>query len=280
MFRVIDGDVIYDKLVDVITKANFELSRDVEDALWEAYNNEDNENAKIVLDILIKNARIAKEKRIPICQDCGMVVAFVEIGDKVYVKGNLNDLIDRAVSDVYKKNYLRPSVVKDPLRRINTQDNTPAIVHYEIKPGDKLRVYILIKGFGSENASIVKSLLPTVTEEELINEIVNHVKNYGPNACPPLLVGIGIGGTLEKAALLSKKATLRPLKEKNHDPYWAKMEEILLEEINKLNIGPGGLGGKTTALGVHIEVFPVHIAGFTLAINMQCSAIRHGWFEL
>lgn len=280
MFRVITQKEISKKLVKLIEEINFSLPRDVENALVEARKKEDNKNAQIVLDILIENSKIAKEKKIPLCQDCGMVVAFVEIGRKLCIIGSIEDAINNAVRTVYVNDFLRKSVVKDPLRRINTEDNTPAVIHYDIVNGNKLRIYILIKGFGSENASVVKNLLPTISREELMDEIVEHVRLFGPNACPPLIVGIGIGGTLEKAAVLSKKALLRPIGEHNQDPFWASFEDELLERINALGIGPGGLGGKTTALAVNVEIYPVHIAGFTLAINLQCCAVRHGWIEI
>lgn len=280
MFRVITQEEIYKELVKLIEEINFSLPKDVESALVEARKKEDNKNAQIVLDILIENSKIAKEKKIPLCQDCGMVVAFVEIGRELCIGGSIEDVINNAVRTVYVNDFLRKSVVKDPLRRINTEDNTPAVIHYDIVNGNKLRIYVLIKGFGSENASAVKNLLPTISREELMDEIVDHVRLFGPNACPPLIVGVGIGGTLEKAAILSKKALLRPIGEHNQDPFWASFEDDLLERINALGIGPGGLGGKTTALAVNVEIYPVHIAGFTLAISLQCCAVRHGWIEL
>ncbi|ACI18941.1 fumarate hydratase [Dictyoglomus thermophilum] len=280
MFRVITQEEIYKELVKLIEEINFSLPKDVESALVEARKKEDNKNAQIVLDILIENSKIAKEKKLPLCQDCGMVVAFVEIGRELCISGSIEDVINNAVRTVYVNDFLRKSVVKDPLRRINTEDNTPAVIHYDIVNGNKLRIYVLIKGFGSENASAVKNLLPTISREELMDEIVDHVRLFGPNACPPLIVGVGIGGTLEKAAILSKKALLRPIGEHNQDPFWASFEDDLLERINALGIGPGGLGGKTTALAVNVEIYPVHIAGFTLAISLQCCAVRHGWIEL
>lgn len=280
MYRVIKEKEIFYKVSQLIEELNFSLPKEVEEALMEAKEIETNKNAQIVLDILLQNAKIAREKRLPICQDCGMVVAFVEIGKRVHIEGDIEKIINEAVRDVYVNKFLRKSVVKDPLRRINTEDNTPAIIHCEIVDGDKLKIFVLIKGFGSENASVVKNLLPTISKEELMKEVIEHVRLFGPNACPPLIVGIGIGGTLEKAAYLAKKAILRPLKQKNKDSFWGEIEEELLSKINELGIGPGGLGGKTTALAVHIETFPVHIAGFTLAINLQCCAVRHGWVEI
>lgn len=280
MFRVIKVEDIFNKVSQLIEEINFVLPKEVEEALVEAKNKETERNPRIVLDILTENARIAREKKIPICQDCGMVVSFVEIGRKVYIDGDIEEAINKAVREVYLKNNLRKSVVKDPLKRINTNDNTPAVIHYEFVDGDKLRICLLVKGFGSENASVVKNLLPTISKEELIREIVEHVKLFGANACPPLIIGVGIGGTLEKAAYLAKKALLRPLNEKNKDLFWAEIEEELLNRINNLGIGPGGLGGRTTALSVHIETFPVHIAGLTLAINIQCCAVRHGCVEI
>lgn len=280
MYRVIKEEDIFNKVSKLIEEVNFSLPKEIEEAFVEAKNREIEKNPQIVLDILIKNAEIAREKKLPICQDCGMVVSFVEIGKRVCIDGDLDRAINDAVREVYIRNNLRKSIVRDPLRRTNTGDNTPAIIHYEFVDGDRLKIYILIKGFGSENASLVKNLLPTISKEELIKEIVNHIRLVGSNACPPLIIGVGIGGTIEKAAYLAKKALLKPLNEKNKDPFWAEIEGELLNRINDLGIGPGGLGGRTTALSVHIETFPVHIAGLTLAINVQCCAVRHGCVEI
>ncbi|HOJ92253.1 MAG TPA: fumarate hydratase [Dictyoglomaceae bacterium] len=280
MYRFIKSDEIYEKAKELLENIHFNLPKDVISALKKAKENEKNSNAQIVLEILLENAEIAKSKKIPICQDCGIVIAFLDIGQNVCVKGDVEEAINRAIKDVYSKFFLRKSVVRDPMMRINTEDNTPAIIHFNFVPGNKLKLNIMVKGFGSENASIVKNLLPTISEEELTSEIINHIKSYAPNACPPLIIGIGMGGTLEKASYIAKRAVFRPIGERNKDPYYSRLEEMLLEEVNKLDIGPSGLGGKTTALSVNIETYPTHIAGFPLAINMQCCAVRYGSVEL
>ncbi|MCS7201637.1 MAG: fumarate hydratase [Dictyoglomus sp.] len=278
--RIVKGEEIYKLVKKLIEDANFELPSDVLTALMRAKELEENINARIALDILIENAKIAKEKRIPICQDCGMVVIFIEKGEEVFIDGPIEEFLNKAVSEAYLDNYLRSSVVKDPLLRENTKDNTPPIIHWNCVPGKKIRISVMIKGFGSENASTVKMLNPTLSKDEIISEVVDHVKEYGPNTCPPLIVGLGIGGTMEKAIYLSKKAILRPIYSRNKKSHLRELEEELLYKVNALNIGPGGLGGKTTALDVHIEEYPTHIAGLPLAINLQCYAVRFKEIEI
>ncbi|PMQ02499.1 MAG: fumarate hydratase [Dictyoglomus sp. NZ13-RE01] len=274
--RMVNANEIYEKVKELIEYVNFNVRDDVLLEWKRKRNEEENINAKIVLDILIENSQIAKEKKIPICQDCGMVLIFIEKGEDVCIEGPIMDYLNKAVREVYLNNYLRPSVVKDPIIRENTFDNTPPIVHWDYIPGDNLKISVMIKGFGSENASMVKMLLPTTSEEEIINIVVEHVKNYGPNACPPLIIGVGLGGTMEKAVYLSKKAIMRPLFKRNDKEHLRRLEEEILRRVNDLNIGPGGFGGKLTALDVFVESFPTHIAGLPLAVTLQCSAVRWG----
>ncbi|GFR36456.1 fumarate hydratase [Thermobrachium celere] len=231
---------------------------------------------KKILDILIKNSEIAENEKMPMCQDTGMAVVFMEIGQDVHiVGGNLEDAINEGVRQGYIEGYLRKSVVKDPLDRVNTKDNTPAIIHYSIVPGDKIKITVAPKGFGSENMSRLKMLKPADGVEGVKKFVLETVKEAGPNPCPPIVVGVGIGGTFEKAAFLAKKALLRSVDEENKNPYYAQLEKELLEEINKLGIGPQGFGGLTTCLGVNIEVYATHIAGLPVAVNINCHATRH-----
>lgn len=278
--RIVEGKEIYKLVKKLIENANFDLPISILNALKRAKEQEENPNAKIVLDVLIKNAEIAREKRIPICQDCGMIIIFLEKGEEVCIKGSIEEYLNKAVREAYLENFLRSSLVKDPLLRENTNDNTPPITHWEVIPGDKLKISVMIKGFGSENASTVKMLNPTLGKKEIIEEVVNHVKEYGPNACPPLIIGLGIGGTMEKAVYLSKKAVFRDLYERNKKPHLRELEEEILYKVNSLDIGPAGLGGKTTALDVHIEDYPTHIAGLPLAINLQCCVVRFKEIEI
>ena len=249
-------------------------------ALNEAAKNEESPLGRQVLGQLEDNLRIASEDMIPICQDTGMAVVFVEIGQDVHVNGDINEAINEGVRQGYVDGFLRKSVVKDPLIRENTKDNTPAVIHYEIVPGDKLKLTIAPKGFGSENMSRVFMLKPADGEEGVKNAILTAVKDAGPNACPPMVVGVGIGGTFEKCALMAKKALTRPV-DTHSDIEWVKnMEVEMLERINKSGIGPGGLGGTTTALAVNINTYPTHIAGLPVAINICCHVNRHAVREL
>ena len=269
-------EIHVEKVREVIEKlcieANYNLSEDVfkakEDETWTL--------AGDILDKIIINAEIAKNESMPICQDTGMVCVFIEIGQEVHiVGGSLEEAINEGVIRGYHNGYLRKSVVKDPIDRINTKDNTPAIIHYEIVSGDKLKITVAPKGFGSENMSQIKMLKPSDGIEGVKEFIIKVVKDAGPNPCPPMIVGVGIGGTFEKAAYLSKKALIRSIDSKNENKFYSNLEEELLKKINELGIGPQGFGGKTTALGVNIETYPTHIAGMPVAVNISCHATRH-----
>ncbi len=256
--------------------SNCYLNQDIKDALQTAQQNETNQLASEILADIIKNAEIARRDNVPICQDTGMAVFFLELGQDVHiVGGNLYDAINEGVRIGYADGYLRKSVVTDPIRRGNTNDNTPAIIYTEITEGDKLKIAIAPKGFGSENMSAVKMLKPSDGLDGVLDFVTETVRTASGNPCPPIVVGVGIGGTMEKAALLSKKALLRDIRESHPDEYYANIENELLERINNLNIGPQGFGGKTTALGVNIETFPTHIAGLPVAVNISCHVTRH-----
>ena len=268
------------RLTDVIEKlcieANEHLPEDVKCAIKNCRACEDGEIAKGVLDNIIENFTIADTENVPICQDTGMACVFLEIGQDVHFEGGiLEDAIHEGVRQGYVEGFLRKSVVKDPLIRENTKDNTPAIIHYEMVPGDKVKITVAPKGFGSENMSRVFMLKPADGIEGVKNAILTAVKDAGPNACPPMVVGVGIGGTFEKCALLAKKALTRPVNEHSDIPYVKDLEIEMLEKINKLGIGPGGLGGSTTALAVNINTYPTHIAGLPVAINICCHVNRH-----
>lgn len=273
-------EINIEKIEEVVEKlcieSNYNLSKDVFDALSKAKEEETWTLAGDILDKIILNAEISKSESMPICQDTGMTCVFLEIGQDVHiVGGNLEDAINEGVRRGYDKGYLRKSVVKDPIDRLNTKDNTPAIIHYEIVPGDKLKITVAPKGFGSENMSQIKMLKPSDGLKGVKDFIVKVVKDAGPNPCPPMIVGVGIGGTFEKAAYLSKKALIRPIDSKNENKFYADLEEELLLEFNRLGIGPQGFGGKTTAIGLNIETYPTHIAGLPVAVNISCHATRH-----
>ena len=256
--------------------ANYNLSKDVFYSLDKAKREETWSLAEDILDKIIINAKIAKNERMPICQDTGMVCVFVDIGQDVHiVGGSLEDSINEGVRRGYEKGYLRKSVVKDPINRVNTNDNTPAIIYYNIVPGDKLKITVAPKGFGSENMSQIKMLKPSDGIEGVKEFILKVVKDAGPNPCPPMIVGVVIGVTFEKAAYLSKKALIRSIDSKNPNKFYSDLEEELLIKMNELGIGPQGFGGKTTALGINIETYPTHIAGLPVAVNISCHATRH-----
>ena len=237
--------------------------------------------AKEILEKILTNIDIAKKEEMPICQDTGMACVFIEIGQDVHIiGGNLKDAINEGIRQGYNEGFLRKSVVKDPLDRINTMDNTPAIIYYDIVEGDKLKIKVAPKGFGSENMSQLKMLKPADGLEGVKDFVLKVVKEAGPNPCPPIVVGIGIGGTFDKAANLAKKALVRPLNEKNNNEFYANLEKELLKEVNELGIGPQGFGGKTTALAVNIETYPTHIAGLPVAVNINCHVTRHAEIEL
>lgn len=274
--REVSTDEITKNIKEMCIEANYILSDDVKNKIINSAAVENSEIGKKILSQLEENMEIAEREQIPICQDTGMAVVFIKIGQEVHITGgSLEDAINQGVREGYTEGYLRKSVVKDPLIRENTKDNTPAIIHYEIIPGDKVEITVAPKGFGSENMSRVCMLKPADGIDGVKNAVIETVKLAGPNACPPVVVGVGIGGTFEKCALLAKKALTRDINSESSIEYVAELENELLDEINNLNIGPGGLGGKITALGVNIETYPTHIAGLPVAINMCCHVNRH-----
>ena len=266
--------------IDVVEKlcieANQYLPEDVQCAIKGCRSCEDWEIAQGVLDNIITNFEIAKEEHVPICQDTGMACVFLEIGQDVHLTGgSLSEAVDEGVRRGYDKGYLRKSVVGDPVRRGNTGDNTPAMLYTEIVPGGQVKVTVGPKGFGSENMSQIRMFKPSAGLQGIKDFIVEVVETAGPNPCPPMVVGVGIGGTFDKAALLAKKALMRPIDSENPDPYYADLEKEMLEKINELGIGPQGFGGKTTAIGLNIETLPTHIAGMPCAVNINCHVTRH-----
>ena len=274
--REVSTEEIIKNIKEMCIEANYTLSDDVKNKIINSAAVEESEIGKKILNQLEENMNIADSDNIPICQDTGMAVIFIKIGQDVHITGgNLEDAINQGVREGYIEGYLRKSVVKDPIIRKNTKDNTPAVIHYEIIPGDKIEITVAPKGFGSENMSRVCMLKPADGIEGVKNAVIETVKLAGPNACPPVVVGVGVGGTFEKCALLAKKALTRDIDSENSIEYVAELEKELLNEINKLNIGPGGLGGNVTALGVNIETYPTHIAGLPVAVNMCCHVNRH-----
>jgi fumarate hydratase subunit alpha len=274
--REINVSAIIDLVEKLCVDANYNLNTDIKDALGRCLALEESPLAKGVIASMIENSRIAREEQMPMCQDTGMAVVFIELGTEVHISGGgLEEAINEGVRRGYEKGYLRKSVVKDPIDRVNTKDNTPAVIHYSIVRGDTLKIIAAPKGFGSENMSALKMLKPSDGIEGVKSFIIDTVQKAGGNPCPPVIVGAGIGGTMEKCALLSKKALLRPVGSENTDAFWNGIERELLEKINALNIGPAGFGGKTTALCVNIESFPTHIAGLPAAVNIGCHATRH-----
>lgn len=274
--RTINTDIIIDAVRDMCIQANLYLAEDMDKKLRQAAEEEDGALGKQILNQLIENMEIAAEDQTPICQDTGMAVFFVNVGQDLHIEGMaLTDAINEGVRRGYTDGYLRKSVVGDPLIRENTKDNTPAIIHYDIVPGDKLEITIAPKGFGSENMSRVYMLKPADGEEGVKASVLQAVKDAGPNACPPVVVGVGLGGDFELAAKLAKKALTRPAGSHSEHEHIARIETELLDAINKTGIGPGGLGGKTTALAVNIETYATHIAGMPLAVNMCCHVNRH-----
>lgn len=274
--RTIDVAQVTSNIKEMCIEANHFLSKDMEEALQKAQQSEEAPLGRQILEQLRENMQIAGEDMIPICQDTGMAVIFMEIGQDVHFEGGvLEDAINEGVRQGYVDGYLRKSVVKDPIYRENTKDNTPAIIHYEMVPGDQVKITVAPKGFGSENMSRVFMLKPADGIEGVKNAILTAVKDAGPNACPPMVVGVGIGGTFEKCALMAKKALTRSVEEHSSIPYIKELEEEMLEKINRAGIGPGGLGGTTTALAVNINTYPTHIAGLPVAINICCHVNRH-----
>mgnify|MGYP002075387124 CR=1 FL=1 len=274
--RTVQTSKITQAVKEMCMEVNIKLSDDVKEAILEAKDREESQLGKQILGQLEKNMEIAADQSIPICQDTGMTVVFMKIGQDVHFEGGfIGDAVNEGIRQGYEEGYLRKSVVKDPVERINTNDNTPGIIHYEIVPGDEVEITVAPKGFGSENMSRLYMLKPADGIEGIKEAILETVKLAGPNACPPIVVGVGIGGTFEKCALLAKKALTRELNSSSEIPYVKELEEEMLQKINDLGIGPGGLGGKVTALGVNIETYPTHIAGLPVAINICCHVNRH-----
>ena len=277
MIREINVKEIEDKVAELFVRANQILPCSTCSVISKAKENERNPLAQSILGILEENIEAAKELDVPVCQDTGMAVTFIEVGQDVhFVGGDLESAVNRGVARAYLDGKLRCSVVVDPLyQRKNTDDNTPAVLYTKIVPGDKVKITALPKGFGSENMSAVKMFTPAATEDDIVNFVVETVKNAGANPCPPIVVGVGIGGTFERCALISKQALARELDDRNPDPNYAALEEKMLSRINALDIGPQGFGGDTTALAVKIEKYPTHIAGLPVAVNICCHVYRH-----
>lgn len=274
--RTINAEEITKNIKEMCMQVNIDLSDDVKEAVLLAKEKEESPIGRQILGQLEENMQIAKSEQIPICQDTGMTVVFLKIGQDVHIEGGyVEDAVNEGIRQGYKEGYLRKSVVGDPIIRENTKDNTPGIIHYEIVPGDKLEITVAPKGFGSENMSRIFMLKPADGIEGVKQAIVQTVKEAGPNACPPMVIGVGIGGTFEKCALLAKKALTRDLNICSSVPYVKELEEEMLEKVNNLGIGPGGLGGRITAIGLNIETYPTHIAGLPVAVNICCHVNRH-----
>lgn len=283
--REINVNDIASNIKEMCIEANYFLEDDIKNSLFKAEKEETSEVGKSVLNMLHQNLDIAESEMIPICQDTGMAVVFLDIGQDVhFVGGDLTDAVNRGVREGYEEGYLRKSVVEDPVERVNTKDNTPAIIHMNIVSGDKVKITVSPKGFGSENMSRIFMLKPADGLDGIKKAIIETVREAGPNACPPFIVGVGIGGDFEKSAILAKRALTRGLDEESaspyRKPYLDELEKELLEEINKIGLGPAGLGGRKTALGINIETYPTHIAGMPLAINMCCHVNRHKTREI
>ncbi len=272
--REIGVSKIKETVTELCLRANFELRKDILKALKSALKKETSTRAKNILKEIMENAKLAKKKRLAICQDTGLVSIFLEIGNDVAIKGDLEEALHKGVEEAYKKGYLRKSVVDDPLARRNTNTNTPCVIHVDIVKGDRVRISVSPKGFGSENKSAIKMLKPTASVSEIIDFVLEVVRNAGASACPPLVLGVGMGGTFDHAAQLSKKALLRSIETRNAKKHFRSLEKDLLKAVNSLKIGPMGLGGKTTVLGVNIEEFPTHIAGLPVAVSVSCHATR------
>ena len=274
--RSVSAEAIAKAVAEMCVEANHFLSEDMKEVFFEAVKKEEAPLGRQILDQLTENLEIAGNEMIPICQDTGMAVVFLKVGQEVHIEGgSLTDAVNEGVRRGYVDGYLRKSVVKDPIERENTKDNTPAVIHYEIMEGDLVEITVAPKGFGSENMSRVFMLKPADGIEGVKEAILTAVRDAGPNACPPMVVGVGIGGTFEKCALMAKHALTRDLKESSPGPYVRELEKEMLEKINMLGIGPGGLGGTVTALAVNIETYPTHIAGLPVAVNICCHVNRH-----
>lgn len=274
--REVNVEVIKDAVRNLSIEANYYLGSDIKEALLKFKKEESWNLASEVLDKIIINSEIASNEEMPMCQDTGMACVFIEIGQDVHlIGGRLEDAVNEGVRRGYEEGFLRKSVVGDPIRRVNTKDNTPAVIYYDIIDGDKIKITLAPKGFGSENMSKIGMLKPSDGLEGVKKFIIDTVKAAGPNPCPPMVIGVGIGGTFDKAAYLAKKALLRPINIRNKDEFYKELEIELLEKVNKLGIGPQGFGGETTALGLNIETYPTHIAGLPVAVNINCHATRH-----
>ena len=278
--EIVMREIHVEQIIEVVERlcisANEHLPQDVKCAIKKYRASEDSAIAQGVLDNIIENFKIADTENVPICQDTGMACVFLEIGQDVHIVGGLlSDAIDEGVRRGYEKGYLRKSVVKDPVRRGNTGDNTPAMIYTEIVAGDQIKIMVAPKGFGSENMSQIRMFKPSAGLQGIKDFIIEVVEDAGPNPCPPIVIGVGIGGTFDKAALLAKKALMRSLDSSNVDPYYAELEEEMLEKVNALGIGPQGFGGRTTAIGLNIETLPTHIAGMPCAVNINCHVTRH-----
>ena len=273
--RQISAQQITDTVAKLCIEANCHLSSDIKDRLSGMYEQESWPQAKEILGRIIENYGIADRENVPICQDTGMACVFLKIGQEVHIDGDLTDAVNEGVRRGYGEGYLRKSVVRDPLDRVNTGDNTPAMLYTELVPGDKIEITVAPKGFGSENMSGIKMLRPSDGVEGVKEFVLKVVEDAGPNPCPPIVVGVGIGGTFDKAAYMAKKALLRSVDVPNEKPFYAQLEKQLLDKINALGIGPQGFGGKTTALAVNIETCPTHIAGLPVAVNINCHVTRH-----
>ena len=273
--REIQASALTEVVKRLCIEANCHLPKDMQARITEARAGEDWPGACEILDRIIENYTIADERSVPICQDTGVACVFLEIGQDVHVSGSIADAVNEGVRQGYSEGYLRKSVVRDPLNRVNTGDNTPAMLYYDLVPGDAIRITVAPKGFGSENMSMIRMFKPSAGLQGIKDFILEVVETAGPNPCPPMVVGVGIGGTFDKCALLAKKALMRPLDSENPDPFYADLEKEMLEKINKLGIGPQGFGGKTTAIGLNIETLPTHIAGMPCAVNINCHVTRH-----
>lgn len=278
--RLFDVNQIKDKVKESCLSLAYQISDDLQGALEEREKAEASSLGRDVLCMLLENAKVAKEQDIPICQDTGMVIVNLEIGQEISLEGGfIGDAVNQGVREAYEEGYLRKSVV-DPITRTNTKDNTPAIIYYEIIPGDKIKLSIMLKGFGSENMGKVKMLTPSDGVDGIIEFVLDTVRSAGGNPCPPLVIGIGIGGAMDKAAAMAKKSLFRPIGKRNEDPFLKDLEENLLKKINELDIGPMGFGGNTTALEVFAEKYPTHLAGLPVAVNINCHALRRKTIEL
>ncbi len=280
--REVPASKITEVVRDLVIKANTELGEDVVQAVKDALSREESPTGRAILQSILQNVEVSRKTKLPLCQDTGLAVVFVDVGQEVHITGgSLEDAINEGVRRGYKEGYLRKSVVKDPLRRVNTGDNTPAVIHTRIVPGDKIRIAVAPKGGGSEGMSVARVFPPSAGWEGVKRFIVEHVDKIGGNPCPPTVLGIGIGGNFELSAILAKRAIVfRKIGQRNPDPFWAEKELELLEEINKLGVGPMGLGGRVTALDVFIEVAPTHLVMIPVAINVQCHANRHAYAEI